>query len=113
MIFSPELAQAVLGGGKTVTRRPVKFVFGDCDLSCRYEVGRDYAIQPGRGKKGIGRLRVLDVEMQPLSDALTDFKAEGFFTADAFKAYWSKLYGGFDGDLAVWRIEFELEPDRA
>ena len=62
MIFKPELAEKVLAGEKTETRRVVK----DGEVECRYVPGRDYAVQPGRGKRAIGRIYITDVRREKL-----------------------------------------------
>lgn len=88
MIFQPTLARAVADGRKTQTRRPVRN-----DKPCRYKVGHDYAVQPGRGKEQIARLKVLEVREEPVG-AIThpDAKAEGFRNVAAFKAYWVRIH---------------------
>ena len=111
MIFKPELIEKILAGEKTVTRRPVKYDPAGEPLPCRYEPGRDYALQPGRGKKAVGRIRVLDVRREPLAEVDTaDARREGFYGGPEFAAYWSKLYGSYDPTELVDRIEFELLP---
>lgn len=113
MIFKPELIEKILAGEKTVTRRPVKLeddgYGGAIFLPCRYVPGRTYAFQPGRGQKGVGRIRVLCVGRIPLIriDA-NDARREGFRTAGEFRRYWTALYGSFDPTQPVDRIEFEL-----
>lgn len=106
MIFSPKLAHLILAQKKTQTRRPVK----PGETECRYVVGRTYAIQRGRGKKSVGRLRVLGVrrellhELKPL-DAL----AEGFKSREEFFTYWRELHKtGPLMEVPVWVITFEL-----
>lgn len=117
MIFKPELAQMVLEGRKTVTRRPVKQapsggLHGDLWLPCRYKPGRTYAIQPGRGKRAVGRIRVLDVRRMELGTPnahgkLVDALREGFSSWEDFREYWTGLYGSYDPTQLVDRIEFE------
>lgn len=114
MIFKPELAALVVSGRKTETRRPVSLsLYGD--KPCPYKPGRDYAVQPGRGKHAIGRILVTAVE-QTVIAAMTPQQAaaEGFVDEDghgyieAFRAYWERLYGVRPAlDLRVWRICFE------
>ena len=132
MIFSPELAELVISGRKTVTRRPVKWDLVEPPLGivptgphnriaeegkakdCRYRVGRFYAVQPGRGKKAVGHIWIESVEMQALSAAFhhAEARAEGFTSSAGFKKHWLKLYGAFDPDQPVWRIAFHLiHPD--
>jgi hypothetical protein len=110
--FQPQLAAEVLAGTKTVTRRLVS----DNPRSpwwrerCALEVGRDYAVCPGRGKPADGRVRIVSVRREPLA-RMTDAEArlEGFESFDDFKAAWCRINGGewFDGEL-VWRVEFVL-----
>lgn len=88
MIFTPPLARAVATGRKTQTRRPVKG-----DKPCRYQAGHSYAVQPGRGKEAIARLRVLDVHDELAGDiTFADARREGFRTTLEFKAAWVSLY---------------------
>lgn len=125
MIFSPELARLVVRGKKTMTRRRVK----PDENRCRYRVGHDYAVQPGRGQTAIARLVVVDVDMQFLGDITgADARAEGFRNVADFARYWMRLYDrGFDpdehpdddaafglftdrhGDRHVWAISFDLD----
>jgi hypothetical protein len=66
MLFKPELIQKIVTEKKTQTRRPVKgneILSGDGETvfvrlskdkyRTKMEVGRDYAVQPGRGQAGI------------------------------------------------------------
>lgn len=111
MIFRPEFAALVLAGKKTQTRRPVKYetVKGAGYKPCQYEAGRDYAVQPGRGKNAIGRLLVLSVRREPVSSLTeADALAEGFLSQTAFLEWWSAFYGAAALADECWRIEFEL-----
>lgn len=114
MIFKRELIEKILAGEKTVTRRPVRYGNPTRPLSpypCRYKVGRTYAIQPGRGKKAVGRIRILSVELQPLSriSGRGEAQREGFAHAVDFLSYWAQLYNKRPGPWEmVHRIEFEL-----
>jgi hypothetical protein len=59
-----------------------------------YEVGRTYAIQPGRGKHGLGRFRLLAIKREQAKDiSEADAHAEGFASPAAFQEIWLKLYG--------------------
>ena len=110
MIFKPVLARAVAAGRKTQTRRPVR----PGEKTCRYREGRTYAVQPGRGKPGLARIRILHTELQQLGDlTYQDAKAEGFRTRDDFYAYWTDLYNISEPDLAqpVWAIRFQVDTD--
>lgn len=89
MLFKPELATKVLAGEKTQTRRVKnlgehlgdiwgggKAVFRS-DGRVKWLVGRTYVVQTGRGKPGIGRLRLLDIRKELLQDiSEEDAKAE-------------------------------------
>lgn len=115
MIFKPELARKVASGEKTETRRPMV-----ADKPSPYVVGNDYAVQPGRGKFAIARVKILLCEptflgaMTPEQAAaegfLQDTDGERHGDIAAFRAYWERLYG--DGtarvDVRVWRIGFAL-----
>lgn len=109
MIFRPHLADLVARGLKTETRRPVKG-----DAPCRYLVGRAYAVQPGRGKRGIARVRIIDVRRERLGQIHgVTARREGFTTGAAFLDYWRDLYGHVDEEQRVWAIRFELVGERA
>jgi hypothetical protein len=101
MIFGPELIGKVLSGKKTVTRR----------RSSRYQVGKVYTVQPGRGKKHVAHIRITSVAEEMLA-ALTEEEArhEGFPSRAAFVGYWRMLYGRFDATERVTRIAFRLAP---
>ncbi|UCD07121.1 MAG: hypothetical protein JSW41_04820 [Candidatus Aenigmatarchaeota archaeon] len=74
MIFSVKGSiQKIIDGTKTQTRRPTD----------RYEVGKDYAIQPGRGKKAIpeGRIKILKKWREA-----PGMKSTGFFWITAWDA---------------------------
>lgn len=98
----------VLSGEKTQTRRIVKpgdelFIDyidptavmrrGQSAYRTIFEVGKDYAVQPGRGKKAVARIRLLSIrreDAREISDA--DVKAEGFKTASDFFITWVKMH---------------------
>lgn len=108
MIFAPSLAQRILDGQKTVTRRRLTHRGG---REIRYKVGGVYAIQPGRGKRHIGHLRVLDVFAEPLTWVdESEASLEGFESSETFKRYWAVLHGKYDPGEIVARISFELWP---
>lgn len=104
MIFQPQLAKLVLQGRKSQTRRKVQ-----PGKQPRYQAGKSYAIQPGRGKPAVGRITVTDVQIAYLGDIdLRDAKREGFATRQEFVDYWTSLHGRFDPDVRVWVISFLL-----
>jgi hypothetical protein len=127
--FRPELAQAILDGRKTVTRRLVS----DKPRSpwfrerCTLKVDHSYAVCPGRGKPAIGRVRVVSTHLERLGDvfgetaapddnppdSMREAIAEGFTeSVQAFKETWTAINGGYDPEALVWRVEFTLENER-
>lgn len=111
MIFRPELAEKVLAGDKTQTRR----LKSDNPRSpwwrerCAYVVGREYAIQPGRGKVAIGRLLITEVREALLGDiSYGDARAEGFESPSHFMRYFRELNGDLDYDAPLWALTFSL-----
>lgn len=111
MNFQPELAQAVMAGRKSVTRRLVS----DNPRSpwwreeCSLVVGRDYAVCPGRGKDQIGRVRIVSVDRRSLAPFNTgEAQAEGFHSVDAFVQAWKAINGSVDWSARVWRVEFQV-----
>jgi uncharacterized protein YhfF len=144
LIFGKQLAKDIIRGRKTATRRPVRYTSstsGTTPVPCRYKPGHTYAIQPGRGKPAIGRLKVTHVEQQRAGElTLADAHREGFRTRDDFKAQWVRIHDRawvakhkvdladcldlsvvsfilcrrFDlehADIPVWAITFELAQD--
>jgi hypothetical protein len=114
VIFKPEMVAKILAGEKTVTRRPVKWKISraaapDLWFPCRYEVGKDYAVQPGRGKKAVARIRIVGVRRGLLAGVdREDARLEGFASVAHFRRYWTTLYGSFDSTQPVDRIEFQF-----
>ena len=145
MIFKQ--VQEVLDGTKTQTRRLVKE--GDLGLCLtvyrpdeitwvgysnhrtRWTVLGDYAVQPGRGKKSIGRIRITKIRRERLQEIIADdCRAEGITDDDisaawgpvggtsipivlkhSFKALWNSLYRKpcrWEDNPDVWVLEFEL-----
>lgn len=71
-----------------------------------YEINKTYAVQPGRGKKAVGRIRITDIrreDVRRISEA--DVLAEGFNNRHEFMAIWDAMHGGND----AWVIHFVLE----
>jgi hypothetical protein len=96
--FQPDLAQAVMAGRKTVTRRLVS----DNPRSpwwrerCGLRPERDYAVCPGRGKHALGRVRIIGVERETLGH-IGEHEAirEGFADEAEFESRFSGLHGGY------------------
>jgi len=105
MIFSKsDHIQQIISGTKTQTRRP----------SDRYQIGKTYAIQPGRGKPAIpeGRIlitdkwmetRVLGVGGNVILISLSSFdeispedaQAEGGYTPEEYEKLYEEMYPGW------------------
>ncbi|MCW2953241.1 MAG: hypothetical protein JWQ48_2411 [Conexibacter sp.] len=111
MNFRPELAQKVMTGEKTVTRRLASdnprspWFRGSCRLLPRHT----YAVCPGRGKNAIGRVAIVRTELMRLGH-LSDAEArrEGFADGASFEAAFTGINGSYDAAAEVWRIEFKL-----
>lgn len=110
MLFKPLLVERIRRGEKTTTRRRSVHING---RQLRYKAGSQYALQPGRGKKHVGHLRVLDVRAEPLGGMSgADAGREGFACIASFKAYWRGLHRGYDGNEIVTVIDFEYLGER-
>jgi hypothetical protein len=59
VIFRPELARLIRAGRKTQTRRPARV-----EPVCRYQPGKTYAVQPGRGQFAVCRIHVTTVRKE-------------------------------------------------
>ena len=102
MIFNVEgHIEKIIRGEKTQTRRD----------SGKYEVGKTYAIQPGRGKFAdpLGRILITHKWIEPhwktihVNDAL----AEGNYTPEEYEQLYEKLHPDWAGR---WAYEFEFWP---
>lgn len=134
MIFKQ--AQQVVDGRKRQTRRPVKpgeWAFMDVDdpaeiLSVigangrlKWQVGKTYAAQPGRGKKGIGRTPPIEairrerlVEITPedalAEGVLVDFSEWGrWYRLPGEEGDWSTAVGAFE---YLWNSMYPLKAYR-
>lgn len=119
MIFRPELAEAVLEGRKTVTRRlcsenPRSPWWSEV---CALEVGRDYAAQAKRGTPAIARIRIVDVHRETLlgmghgPPGNREARREGFGSLAEFQEAWIEINGRWDPLAEVWRVAFEVVRD--
>lgn len=108
MLFLPKLAAAVIDGSKTNTRRIVRdgdravnIVIEYLPKRWRYEkavhrgnrvlweTGRTYAVQPGRGKKALGRLLLKDMRRERLQYITAGgVRAEGIRRGFAIGGEW-------------------------
>lgn len=109
MLFRPELLELILSGDKTQTRRVVKpgeqivddatspdvpVAILDARGRVKWRVGQTYALQPGRGKAGIGtRIRVkrlaLDCDVRNIH--IDHVRAEGFPNREEFLTTWMAI----------------------
>ena len=96
MIFSlADHIEQIKNGTKTQTRRP----------SGKYQQGKLYAIQPGRGKKGIsdGKI-IISAKIIELNHPdpkwgwimADDAKAEGGYTPEEYEKLYNKMYPGWE-----------------
>jgi hypothetical protein len=103
MIFSPDMLDKVLLHQKRQTRRPFKGTLP-------WIPGKTYAVQPGRGKRSVARIKVQRVRLEKVGGLSTaDALEEGFENWFGFKAKWEELYGKWDWHQLVWVVEFSLE----
>jgi ASCH domain len=119
--------QLVLSGAKTQTRRPKKAMHvavraTDDPTSpiiavtqrgklAVYTVGHTYAVQPARGRRALGFIRLTAIrEAERAGDiSEVDALAEGFATAAEWKAVYLEMWG-VDALLEpCWVYEFKLE----
>lgn len=113
MIFRKELAAAIVLGEKTATRR----LAVDSERAMwrrqepwRYQPGKRFAVQPGRGVDGVTMAIVTARRMDPLSAVTSaDARREGFATRDDFVTAWREINGSYDPDQRVHVVEFELD----
>ena len=119
--------QKVLDGSKTQTRRIIK---PDQCLSSSslyepylavvqrlqgynwkdvYRVGVDYAVQPGRGKPAVARIRITDIRREDVRTiSAPDIRAEGFLDENIAEAHLNFLAvwaGMHDKPLGFYRDE--------
>jgi hypothetical protein len=110
--------QMVISGAKTQTRRLPQpndrwsWITDSEPITYRndrkqWQVGNTYAVQVGRGKKGIARIRIINIwqESDVYNISQADIQAEGFETRADFIDTWESMHG----DVAdAWVLEFEL-----
>jgi hypothetical protein len=112
--------EAILEGRKTQTRRvrhssdqAVEDEHGDIIAVLvngreKWRVGKTYSIQPARGKPQIGRIRILAIGAERVSNiSENDVEAEGFVTKVVFLRTWVEINGEAQADAIVWVLRFE------
>lgn len=111
MIFKEELAQKILRGEKTATRRQMSYNPRGhwYREKCIYDVGQVFTINPGRGVKNIGSAKATAVYKQRLGDATeADAHREGCKSLAGFRDLFAAINDGtFNPDEEVWVVEFE------
>ncbi len=120
MIFQYTWPQVVTGR-KTATRRIIgadeqavrgrynRIVAVKHGGRVKWRVGATYAVQPGRGRKQIARIRLTRITRQKLPRISTrEARAEGFADRAHFLRTWRQIHGPHNMDRRVWVLEFEL-----
>jgi hypothetical protein len=113
MLFRPELADAILAGKKTATRR----MPSDKPRSpwywrgSTYRVGRAYPVmcnfkEPARGHFIVDRVALERLGAVNADDA----RREGFESVEAFFEKFAEINGEADPKAWVWVVEFHLHP---
>ena len=111
------------GRAKTQTRRPAKsgdhivtasphdntIVAVERNGRLLYEVGRTYAVQPGRGKRSLGRIRLRGIRREERAGNIAqgDARAEGFATPDDFRSVWANLYNRDGLERPCYALQIE------
>ncbi len=76
----------------------------------KWQVGKTYAVQPGRGQAQIARIVLTRIRSECLSRISTaDAIAEGFGNRRDFLNAWQHIHGPGSVNLRVWVLEFKLE----
>ena len=120
MIFQHTINQ-VLECRKTQTRRVIKAK--EVAIRGRYNqiievvqngrtkwrVGQTYAVQPGRGKPQVARIRINKINSEHITRISSkDAIAEGFADRREFLATWKTIHIDKAMDLRVWVVTFEV-----
>ena len=79
----------------------------------RWAVGRDYAVQPGRTEKSLGRIKILEIRREHLQEiSEQDAIAEGVDSVASYAALWdsinTKKGTRWADNPDVWVLTFEL-----
>jgi hypothetical protein len=111
MIFRPELADKIVAGEKTATRRLPSNNPGSPWFKgrCSYKPGQVFAVNPGRGKVRVAEARATRVYKQRLSEVDDQAgRAEGFADREEFLDAFRSINGELPLSTEVWVVEFEL-----
>ena len=78
----------------------------------KWEVGKTYAIQPGRGQKSVGRIRVTALSRQDVRTfTYEDVNREGFATRYEFMRTWCEMHdktAQHKMSVAYWMIQAQI-----
>lgn len=112
MIFTPDNMEKILRGEKTETRRVARVTAAGDVIQTMYLAGRTYPLQPGRGKRRVGRVEVEGVRLERAGEIPPDsVQREGFATRRAFIEYVARLWNTTPEAAAerqVWAIRFRV-----
>ncbi len=113
--------QSILDEKKTQTRRVIaaseiairtRYNRIDSVISngrVKWKVGQTYAVQTGRGKSEIARIRITQINSEYVSRiSSVDAKAEGFDTRQEFFDTWQQIHGKDTLNQKIWVLKFEL-----
>lgn len=75
----------------------------------KWRVGGIYAVQPGRGKPGVGRIQLNHIGEVERAGDLTeaDALAEGFASVEEFREVYAKMHGEQALEEPCWVLHFE------
>ncbi|MEM6281465.1 MAG: ASCH domain-containing protein [Chloroflexota bacterium] len=120
VIFQHTL-ENVLSGKKTQTRRvakPADEATRDDNGSItvvlvngrkKWQVGKTYAVQPGRSLPSVARIEVIALEYEPVQAVShAAAVAEGFTSRDEFLQVWQRIHGDGGVEADVWVIHFKV-----
>jgi hypothetical protein len=75
----------------------------------KWKVGQTYAVQKGRAKPEIARIRITRIRSEPVSEiSSADAKAEGWNSKQEFFDGWQQIHGKNSLHHQVWALDFEL-----
>lgn len=105
MLFTQDLAEKILGGKKTQTRRSTERRRG----VRVYEVGDRAGVQVGY-RPPVAYVIIKNRRRQAIGEITeTDTEKEGFANVDEFKQFWLDRYGKWDPSQEVWVYDFVLD----